>query len=266
MRERRITLGLAPALPAIVLVVVIAWALAAVLLLTGTLVNAREIDDTIPLINDDLGPIDQELDHVERAVETARITDQIREAAAPLNDQAQEVLVEARSIDRRLGSILGRAGSINETAKAINGRVGSIGTKVGSINSKVVSINDTVDSIEGSVLAINSNVSSIGRRVSSIGGHVGSIGTSVDSILVSFVGIDEETRSIDPGLDRASARRAQPGIELGALIKGDFGRVRTLVGEGSQAGHSTAGPGSIHGHANSIDCAPLLGGTPYCGQ
>ena len=44
MRERKATLGLAPILPGLVLVVIIVWALAAVLMLTGTLVNAREID------------------------------------------------------------------------------------------------------------------------------------------------------------------------------------------------------------------------------
>ncbi|HEV2769771.1 MAG TPA: hypothetical protein VGV40_06250, partial [Solirubrobacteraceae bacterium] len=63
-RERSATLGMAPALPGIVLVVVIVWALAAVLMLTTTLINAREIDDTIPLITNQTSPIDKDTDDI----------------------------------------------------------------------------------------------------------------------------------------------------------------------------------------------------------
>ena len=285
MRERSATLGLAASLPGIVLVVVIVWALAAVLMLTGTLVNAREIDNTLPLIKAQVLPIDEDLDNVKLAEETARLTERIRIAAAPLSDQADRIIVEARKIDRNAASILVTARAINGTAKTINGNVLAINDTVGAINSNVVSINQTVNSIGGSVFSINGRVSRVGgnvatinRRVTRVLGAVGpagatdggSIKASVDSILGTFVALDPETRSIDTGV-AAINRRADAGIDLSDQLKGDFTPIRALVGPGllGPAGHSTDGLGAIHGHANSIDCSALLnlaGPTQYCGQ
>lgn len=285
MRERSATLGLAPALPGIVLVVVIVWALAAVLMLTGTLVNAREIDNTLPLIKAQVLPIDEDLDNVRLAEETARLTERIRVAAAPLSDQADRIIREARSIDRSAASILVTARSINGTAKAINGNVLAINDTVGAINSNVVSINSTVNSIGGSVFSINSRVSSVGADVATINGRVtrvlgavgpagategGSIKASVDGILDTFVALDPVTRSIDGGVAAINGR-ANAGIGLSDQLKGDFTPIRALVGPGllGPAGHSTDGIGAIHGHANSIDCSALLnlvGPTPHCNQ
>jgi hypothetical protein len=268
-----------------VLVVVIVWALAAVLMLTGTLVNAREIEDTLPLINAQVLPIDEDLDNVKLAEETARLTAQIRDAAAPLSDQADRIIGEARQIDRNAASILVTARAINETATTINGNVLAINDTVSAINGNVVSINGTVNSIGGSVSSINSRVRSVGAdvasindRVTSVRGAVGSTGAtgdgsikaSVDSILGTFVTLEPETRSIDAGVAAINGR-ADVGIEGAALLKSDFTPIRALVGPGllGSAGHSTDGIGAIHGHANSIDCAPLinvLGATDYCGQ
>ena len=285
MRERSATLGLAASLPGIVLVVVIVWALAAVLMLTGTLVNAREIDNTLPLIKAQVLPIDEDLDNVKLAEETARLTERIRVAAAPLSDQADRIIVEARKIDRNAASILVTARAINGTAKTINGNVLAINDTVGAINSNVVSINQTVNSIGGSVFSINGRVSRVGgnvatinRRVTRVLGAVGpagatdggSIKASVDSILGTFVALDPETRSIDTGVADINGR-ADAGIDLSDQLKGDFTPIRALVGPGllGAAGHSTDGIGAIHGHANSIDCSALinsLGPTQYCGR
>ena len=289
MRERSATLGLSPSLPGIVLVVVIVWALAAVLMLTGTLVNAREIENTLPLINAQVLPIDEDLDNVKLAEETARLTERIRIAAAPLSDQADRIIVEARKIDRNAASILvtarainNTATTINETATTINGNVLAINDTVGAINSNVVSINQTVNSIGGSVFSINGRVSRVGgnvatinRRVTRVLGAVGpagatdggSIKASVDSILGTFVALDPETRSIDTGVAAINGR-ADVGIDLSDQLKGDFTPIRALVGPGllGPAGHRTDGLGAIHGHANSIDCSALLnltGPTPY---
>ena len=53
-------------------------------------------------------------------------------------------------------------------------------------------------------------------------------------------------------------------------LKSDFGPIAALVGLANPAlGHDTGGPGSIHGHANSIDCSNLLnftGPTQYCNR
>jgi hypothetical protein len=285
MRERSATLGLAASLPGIVLVVVIVWALAAVLMLTGTLVNAREIDNTLPLIKAQVLPIDEDLDNVKLAEETARLTERIRIAAAPLSDQADRIIVEARKIDRNAASILVTARAINGTAKTINGNVLAINDTVGAINSNVVSINQTVNSIGGSVFSINGRVSRVGgnvatinRRVTRVLGAVGpagatdggSIKASVDSILGTFQALDPVTRKIDAGV-MAINGRADVGIDLSDQLKGDFGPILTLVGRvpGDPELHSTDGPGTIHGHANSIDCSALLnlaGPTQFCDQ
>ena len=65
--------------------------------------------------------------------------------------------------------------------------------------------------------------------------------------------------------------RADTGIERVEAIKSDFVPIRVLVGSADPAvAHDTAGPGNIHGHANSIDCSPLLNlippGTRYCNR
>jgi methyl-accepting chemotaxis protein len=291
MRERSATLGLAPILPGIVLVVVIVWALAAVLMLTATLVNAREIDDTLPLINKQVSPIDKDLDNVKLAAETNRIAARIRKRAAPLSAQADRILTEAGNIDKSAAEILKTAGAINETAgsinataKAINGTAGSINDKVSSINANAVSINDTVGSIQGNAFAINrkagsilgkattinARVDSVFRRVGPPGARDSSIKAAVGRITRKFRLLSPETKAIDSGV-AAINRRAIRGIRGVGSLKSDFGPISVLVGTGAlgAAGNSTEGPGTIHGHANSIDCSALInfaGPTEYCGQ
>ncbi|HEV2127367.1 MAG TPA: hypothetical protein VGR22_01980, partial [Thermomicrobiales bacterium] len=265
MRERSTTLGLAPALPGIVLVVVIVWALAAVLMLTGTLINAREIDRAVPIINSSVLPIDEDLDNVKLAEETARLTEKIRDAAAPLSDQADRIIAEAGKIDRNAASILVTARSINDTAKAINSNALSINDTVSTINSNVVSINGLVDSIGASVFSIGSRVSTVGTNVASINRRVGtvlgavgasnatgdgSIRASVDAILATFVALEPVTRSIESEDELGGVaginRRADDGIEGARLIKGDFEGILELVGRGALQApgpHETAGPG-----------------------
>ena len=273
MGTRRATLGLAPALPLIVLVVVIFWALAAVLMLTGTLVNAREIKDTVPVINKQVTPIDKDVDNVKLAQKTIQITKRIDTVAKPLTGQADRILTEAASIDGRVGSILGTAVSINETVKSINANARSINGKVSAINSSVVSINDTVESIEGRALTINRTVTTIDDRVASITAGVGSIGRrvgpvgatdrsikgSVGRIFGNFRRLEPETRSIDNGV-AAINRRASRGINGVRALKSDFVPIAALVGSPlmGPGAHSSIGPGSIHAHANGIDCSKLI--------
>ena len=283
MRERSATLGLAPALPGIVLVVVIVWALAAVLMLTGTLTNAREIDKTLPLITSQTNPIDKDLDSIKLAADTVRLTKRIDAAAKPLSDKADRIINVAVSIDGRVASILGTAVSINDTAKAINANVRAINSDVSAISDSVVSINNTVDSIESNVLTINDTVSSIESRVFTINGRVRSIFSkvgppgatnssikgSVSRILRTFRSLEPETRSIDSGV-AAINRRADRAIVTVRALKSDFGPIARIVGSGDPGpGHNTSGPGTIHGHANSIDCSRLiniLGPTEYCNR
>ena len=184
---------------AVNLVLVLAFALFAVIMLTNTTVNASKIDDRVKKIRGEVGQVDTELTNVPQLDQTAATAAEIDTATKNLAGQATEIVTAAQSIDRTVSSILSNATSINGT--------------VGSINSTLASIQGVVRSIDGGVAAINGRAARI--RVS-VGG-----------------------------------------------IKSDTGSVLAEVG----VGHGGPGGLSIHGHANSIDCAPalqLVGGTA-CG-
>lgn len=265
-------MGLATMLPGLVLVILIFWALAAVLMLTGTLINAREIEDTVDVINTQVSPIDEELNNVKVLEETTRSTTKILAAAEPLSGQADQIIGAAGRIDKNAKSILGTAGSINKTAKSINGTVNSINGSVNSIGSSVVSINGTVNSIGGKVASIN-------RLAGSILTFVGppnatdatSIQASVNRILGSLGNIDRDTKSIDPGVAAINLRASKGIVEVRG-IDDDFDGILANVGFGLAGGgpdHGTPGDAEIHGHANSIDCSPLVniaGPTSYCNR
>jgi len=259
VRTRGATLGLATMLPGLLLVIVIFWALAAVLMLTGTLINAREIDDTVEVINGEVSStdgIDKDLDSVKELVQTRRTVVGIREAADPLTGQAGEIITAAGAINRSAKSILSTAGSINTTAKSINATVRDINSSVNSIGSSVVSIHGRVNSIGASVFSINR----LGRSIFAAVGPAGatdatSIKASVGRILSELRGVSGEVVTIDRGAAAINGR-ADRAIDLARGIKGDF--------EGVLSGVT-----KIDAHANSIDCATLLnivGRTPSCNQ
>ena len=269
---RSATLGLSTMLPGLVLVILIFWALAAVLMLTGTLINAREIDETVDVINQQVAAsdgIDEDLDNVKLAAETNRLTIRIRRRAAPLTGQANQIIRAASSIDRTADSILSTAGSINDTAGSINSTVRSIGGNVSSINGTVVSIHGLVQGIGADVFAINRTARSIDQRVGPVNATGGtSINASVRRILSDLTGVNTEVRQIDRGVAAINGR-ADRAIAGARGIKGDFVGILTQVGLGSPAGHRSGGGAGIHGHANSIDCAALInlvGATQYCGR
>ncbi|MGH3569468.1 MAG: hypothetical protein ACRDRH_26315 [Pseudonocardia sp.] len=151
------------------LVVIIAWALFAVAMLTGTLVAAQKIETRVAVINDDFPTIGQNLESIPLAVETGRIADEINRVAAPIGPQFTQV-VDA-------------VGSINAAAK--------------TVNDNVVSINGSVKMINDSVKTIAGNVSSIDTTLTAVNGQAGSINASVVGIGGSFDGILGEVRSID---------------------------------------------------------------------
>lgn len=196
-------------LPVVMLVVVVAWALFAVTMLTGTLLTAQQIDNRVGVINDEVGPIDEDLDSVVLAVETGRIAVEIEKSAKPLTGQFTQIVQIGDGIEAS-------AVSINERTKAIN-------TNAKSINSVVTSINSTVGEI-------GSNVGQIGASIGSVNSAVGEINSSVDGISGSFVGILGETRSIDP---EAAGINIRAGVVtgIGREIKADTGAILPLVGD-----------------------------------
>jgi hypothetical protein len=262
----RSRLGEESGIAGLVLVIVIAWALAAVLMLTGTLINAREIDDQVKIINSQVTPIDRDLNNVRLLERTTRLSERIRRAAQPLTGQLDQVIVSARAIDRSVRSILATAGDINDTANTIQGTVLDI-------NDTARAINATVTSIRGRVGAIHGNVLTIGARVRGINDNVVSINRLVRSIQSSARSILTTARQIDNGGPTGGVaainRRADAGIGEVRGIRIDLANVLAQVGLGTASGHGPSGNATIHGHANSIDCSRvinLFGPTAYCGR
>ncbi len=295
MREER-TIGLGSGLAGVVLVIVIAWALAAVLMLTGTLTNARQINRRVKLVNAQVGPIDNNLASVKLAGRTGRIAKKIDLAAEPLSGELNQVITTAGSINTKVGSILSKAQSINGVVTAINTTANAINANANAINAKAHSINATVHSINANALSINatahsinSNVHSINSHVQAIGGSVASIGGNVASIHARVVAIQgvvgparATDRSINANVTRihnnlgkilTTANAARHGI-MGINQRADvvIGLVRALKGDFDiiLAGVGTAlNTPTILGHANSIDCSRLLnflGPTTGCGK
>lgn len=268
MREQRPPIALGPGLAGAILVIVVAWALAAVLMLTGTLTNAREINRRVKLVNAQVGPIYKNLAFVKLAQRTGRISAKIRLAAQNLSTELNQVIASAGDIDTKVASILTKARSINGT--------------VGSINGNVVAINGNAHAINGTVHSINSNVQSISASVASIGGRVASIHSRVDTVAgaVGPVGAHDKSINADVTLIRArlgttlttaqSIRGGVVGINnhadaviaLAQALKGDFDNVISTVG-------TAINTATILGHANSIDCSALinlLGPTQSCNK
>jgi len=272
-------------LAGLILVVVIAWALAAVLMLTGTLVAAHTIRRQVVVISHVTSKIDRNLRAVTLAGTTATIASRIYRRATPLSGQLARVVVEANQINTTAGSILRHAGSINNRALAINtnarainanarainanvhliaGNVGSIDTRVGSINARVGSINARATSIGARVGGINASVGSIDRSVRSTRGTVGLISANLRATLAIAPLIRVDVAGIN--------QRAVPLTFIVAPIFQDLSGTLFQVGPGhtDSTGHAT-----LHGHANSIDCSPLIqtsrtatgaAGSSYCGM
>jgi methyl-accepting chemotaxis protein len=209
------------------LVGVIAWALAAVVMLTSTLVTANQIDDTVLYIRTQVSPIDKDLDAVKLAEKTNEIASGILTAAKPLSGQLGTVLENTNSIDATAKSIDTTAGQINQVVNSITSTAGEINGSAHSINDKVHAINGSVRSIQGSVNEINPTAKLIE------GNFAGTLAATR-----SIIG-DHNAKGVGTGLFGA-AHRVDALIALIQGVKGDTGNILAKVG-------------TIQGSAKSID-------------
>ena len=208
-----------------ILVGVIAWALAAVLMLTNTLVAAQQIDNRVDRITHTVGPIDHDLDSVNLAAETNRIAGEIRTAANPLSGQAQQIIDATASIDTS-------AKSINGDVQQIGASVNGIDTNARSINGNVTEINRTVKDINGTAKTISGTVNQIDGNVASIGGTVKGIGANLAAVLDTARSIRGDHATPDSGFGTGIAginRRADAAIALLQAIKADTGNTLASV-------------------------------------
>lgn len=204
------------ALPGVMLVIIVIWALSAVLMLTSTLASAQRIEDHVNTINGDVAPINTELDTVPVLVQVSKTAQEIRAAAAPLTGQIATVVDNVGTIDTSAKSILVSANSINgwvktinTSAKDINGSVHSIGSRLNDIEGSANSINGSVHTIDGSFNGITSDVTDIRTRIVRAS-------LQVDSILGFVGGIKQDTGTITGLVDQinanAKAIRASPVV------------------------------------------------------
>lgn len=243
-------------LAGVMLTFVIAWALIAVVLLTGVVTSARQINrDVGILINPRLNAIHGNTRHIALAERTFALSKRIRSAAVPLTGELAGTLTAAQHIDTTASSILTRVQTINGTVSSIHGKVLGIGTTVDAIGGNVAAIGGDVQSIYRSVASIGADSGSILASVRSIGSDVGSVNGDAGGILST-------ARLIVPQVRGINARAVTIQRIVTGGIGPDLARVLALVGAGNAGG-------TIDGSANGIDCSALLnltGHTTGCGR
>ncbi|MGH2920030.1 MAG: hypothetical protein ACRDLS_15725 [Solirubrobacteraceae bacterium] len=228
------------------LVVLIAWALLSVMFLTGTLLAARSIDRSVNTAKTGINPVVEDIGKDAVFIDEARkivgVSGNILTAAKPLSGQLAVIERTARTgIDPKLKSILGQVGDINEVA--------------GSINANVLQIGSTVDSILGNASSINGSVVSINSKGRAILARARSINASASSILGRGGSILSLVQVIDGKVARANAQADSIDADT-KVIDPNVAKILAAVGKAGPAGHGA----TIHGHANTIDCSPLLNG------
>ncbi len=183
---RRLT---SQALPGIMLVIVIFWALLAVIFLTGILASANRIENRVGVINSEVGPISNKLDTVPILAKVQDTANQIRDAASNLSPTIGRIVDSASSIDSSLKQVNDAVGPINKSAKAINGSVLDINKAVQTIGPNLVtvlgnarSINAHVHSIDGRLAGTLDNVYDIRSRVVLVTGQADDINNSARTI------------------------------------------------------------------------------------
>jgi len=231
-------------LAGLVLVILIAWALLAVIFLTGTLLAARSIDRSVNTaktgINPLVGDIGKDTKFIDQARTIASTSGKIRTAAKPLSGQLTVIERTARTgIDPKLKSILGKVGNINEVAGSINTNVLQIGSTVGGILGNAQSIGGSVGSVNVSARSILRRARSINNSASLINSDGGAILSRVQSIDIGVADINTNATAIN--------NTAVP-------IAKDLNDVLNGVGK---AGTEKT-PGTILFHANNIDCSTLV--------
>jgi hypothetical protein len=230
----------------VLLVIVLAWALTAVLMLTRTLVAAQEIDQRVAFITTQVHPIAEDLDLIRLAADTDDIARGIHREVEPLDEQLGTVVDLSHGIDDTAGSILDTAGTIERRAGSIRDTAGSILTTARGINDTAGAINDTVAGIDGRFGDVLSTVERI------------ACGTGLPVSPPAPEELAEQMRVCgDDGIPGIN-RREKVLLVLFDRIGEDLGNVLHQVGRE----HGTLLDATLHGHANSIDCR--LPGGSHC--
>ncbi|HYN98883.1 MAG TPA: hypothetical protein VEU28_04345 [Actinomycetota bacterium] len=150
----------------IALIIVIAWALTAVVMLTRTLVSAQAIDHKVDSITNSLGEVHDETALVAELQKTEKTSAAILQAAKPLTGMLGHVDEVAKSIDVTTKSINPNAKAINATVVSINGHVPQILATARSIEGTLSTITGQATNIRNNVNAIKGDSAEIQRQTS----------------------------------------------------------------------------------------------------
>jgi uncharacterized phage infection (PIP) family protein YhgE len=216
---RRLT---STALPGIMLVIVVLWALTAVIFLTGILAAANRIESRVGVINNALNPINQKLNTVPVLTQVSNTANQIRDAASNLSPTIGRITDNAATIDQSLKSVNNVVGPINKSAK--------------EINASVLTINQSVNTIGPNLITILGNAQSINKTVHSIDGELAGTLDNVYDIRSRVVTATNQADDIN--------RTAK-------TIKGDTSFISNAVG-------TAPFTGTVNGDAFAIETSPLL--------
>lgn len=145
----------------IALIIVIAWALTAVVMLTRTLISAQQIDRRVDSITNSLAEVADETALVAELQKTEVTAAAILDAAAPLTGMLGDVDGLAANIDTTAKSISPNANSIDQTVVSINGHVGNILATARSIDNTLVTATNQATGIRTSVDGIKADTRSI---------------------------------------------------------------------------------------------------------
>jgi methyl-accepting chemotaxis protein len=151
----------------IALIIVIAWALTAVVMLTRTLISAQAIDKKVDSITNSLGEVHDETALVAELQKTEKTSAAILTAAKPLTGMLGHVDEVAKNIDVTAKSINPNAKAINATVVSINGHVVNILSTARAIEQTLVTATNQATSIKNSVNSIKGDSAEIQRQTSS---------------------------------------------------------------------------------------------------
>ena len=152
------------------LVLVIAFALYAVIMLSRTTLAAKQIDDRVRVIVTEVGPGSNvsRLDETQKLNTIGKTAEDILAAARPLSGQAQVIIDTAKSIDNTVSAINANANEINGTVKSINSTAASLLPAVQNIHG-----DDSFDARTGGVSAINQRVDALSSPVGGLSDDLG---------------------------------------------------------------------------------------------
>jgi hypothetical protein len=169
----------------IALIIVIAWGLVSVLMLTRTLVAAESIDRHVDVITSEVGEIKGETSLVAELVRTEQTASDILTAANPITGQLETIDGTAKNINSTFTVILPTAQEIGGLVTVINGQVQEILTTASIIEDTLSVITDQAISINSLVKQIKADTGAILADTAPIRYHT----CRIDNVLIDPAGV-----------------------------------------------------------------------------